>query len=159
MFIIANDGDDISKLKSFSFDEIYEHLDDGNIIYNIKTKEKYELNNLDTILKFKLYRHHNILLNFLIKNNYTELINIFSGNNNDKCKYIFHYAIKNGDVELSTETPFQTKPGFVEKRIQQMIHIGADQEYEKYSEGMSDDDIQRWKHGFVCGANYAIGNN
>ena len=71
----------------------------------------------------------------------------------------FWKSWKNGEVELSTETPFQTKPGFVEKRIQQMIHIGADQEYEKYSEGMSDDDIQRWKHGFVCGANYAIGNN
>ena len=64
---------------------------------------------------------------------------------------------KNGEVELG-EPEFKTKPGFVEKRIQQMIHIGANDEYEKYSEGMSDDDIAKWKEGFVVGANFLLKN-
>ena len=41
---------------------------------------------------------------------------------------------------------------------QQMIHIGANEEYEKYSEGMSDDDIAKWKEGFVVGANFLLKN-
>ena len=45
MFIIANKDDDMSKFKSFTFDEIREHLDDGCIIYDFETQEKYELNN------------------------------------------------------------------------------------------------------------------
>ena len=49
---------------------------------------------------------------------------------------------KNGMVELG-EPEFETKPGFIEKRIQQMIHIGADDKYQQYSEGMSDDDITK----------------
>lgn len=53
---------------------------------------------------------------------------------------------------------FETKPEFVEKRIQQMIHIGADDNYEQYSEGMSDDDIIKWKQGFVAGANWILKN-
>lgn len=64
---------------------------------------------------------------------------------------------KNGEVELG-EPEFQTKPGFAEKRIQQMIHIAANDEYEKYSEGMSDEDIVRWKQGFVVGANFLLKN-
>ena len=64
---------------------------------------------------------------------------------------------KHGEVELG-EPEFETKPGFVEKRIQQMIHIGANEEYEKYSEGMSDDDIAKWKEGFVVGANWLLKN-
>jgi hypothetical protein len=56
------------------------------------------------------------------------------------------------------EPVIDTKPGFVEKRIQQMIHIGANEEYEKYSEGMSDDDIAKWKEGFVVGANFLLKN-
>ena len=59
---------------------------------------------------------------------------------------------KNGEAEM-IYTEFPTKPGFVEKRTQQMINIWANEEYEQYSEGMSDEDIARWKHGFVCGAN------
>lgn len=59
---------------------------------------------------------------------------------------------KNVNVE------FETKPGFAEKRIQQMIHIGADDNYEQYSEGMSDDDIIKWKQGFVAGANWLLKN-
>jgi hypothetical protein len=49
-----------------------------------------------------------------------------------------------------------TKPGFVEKRIQQMIHIGADDECEQFSDGMSDDDIANWKRGFIHGANWML---
>ncbi len=59
---------------------------------------------------------------------------------------------KNGKVELG-DPEFETKPGFVEKRIQQMIHIGADDECEQFSDGMSDNDIANWKHGFFYGAN------
>lgn len=59
---------------------------------------------------------------------------------------------KNVNVE------FETKPRFAEKRIQQMIHIGADDNYEQYSEGMSDDDIIKWKQGFVAGANWLLKN-
>lgn len=59
---------------------------------------------------------------------------------------------KNVNVE------FETKPEFAEKRIQQMIHIGADDNYEQYSEGMSDDDIIKWKQGFVAGANWLLKN-
>lgn len=59
---------------------------------------------------------------------------------------------KNGEAEM-IYTEFPTKPGFVEKRTQQMINIWANEEYEQHSEGMSDEDIARWKHGFVCGAN------
>jgi len=59
---------------------------------------------------------------------------------------------KNGEVELGNPE-FKTKPGFVEKRIQQMIHIRANDECEQFSDGMSDDDIANWKHGFVHGAN------
>ena len=65
---------------------------------------------------------------------------------------------KNGDVELSTESTFQTKPGFAETRIQQMIYIVARQEHEKYSKDFSDDEIQLWIHGFIRGANYIIEN-
>ena len=64
---------------------------------------------------------------------------------------------KNGMVELG-EPEFETKPGFVEKRIQQMIHIGADDKYQQYSEGMSDDVIVKWKEGFVVGANFLLKN-
>jgi hypothetical protein len=60
---------------------------------------------------------------------------------------------KNGEVKIGE---FQTKPGFVEKRIKQMIHIGADDECEQFSDGMSDDDIANWKHGFVHGANWML---
>ena len=60
---------------------------------------------------------------------------------------------KNGEVKIGE---FQTKPGFVEKRIKQMIHIGADDECEQFSDGMSDDDIANWKHGFVQGANWML---
>mgnify|MGYP003660427371 FL=1 len=60
-----------------------------------------------------------------------------------------------GEVELG-EPKFQTKPGFVEKRIKQMIHIGADDECEQFSEGMSDDDIANWKRGFIHGANWML---
>jgi hypothetical protein len=60
---------------------------------------------------------------------------------------------KNGEVEIGE---FQTKPGFIEKRIKQMIHIGADDECEQFSDGMSDDDIANWKHGFVHGANWML---
>jgi len=56
------------------------------------------------------------------------------------------------------EPVIDTKPGFVEKRIQQMIHIGANDKYEEYSEGMSDDDIAKWKEGFVVGANWLLKN-
>jgi hypothetical protein len=62
---------------------------------------------------------------------------------------------KNGEVELG-EPEFKTKPGFVEKRIQQMIHIGADDECEQFSDGMSDDDIANWKRGFIHGANWML---
>ena len=58
----------------------------------------------------------------------------------------------------NSKSEFQTKPGFVEKRIQQMIHIGANDKYEEYSEGMSDDDIAKWKEGFVVGANWLLKN-
>jgi len=64
---------------------------------------------------------------------------------------------KNGMVELG-EPEFETKPGFIEKRIQQMIHIGADDKYQQYSEGMCDDDITKWKQGFVVGANWLLKN-
>jgi hypothetical protein len=64
---------------------------------------------------------------------------------------------KNGEVELG-EPKFETKPGFVEKRTQQMIHIGANEEYEKYCEGLSDDGIAKWKEGFVVGANFLLKN-
>ena len=64
---------------------------------------------------------------------------------------------KNGMVELG-EPEFETKPGFIEKRIQQMIHIGADDKYQQYSEGMSDDDNTKWKQGFVVGANWLLKN-
>jgi hypothetical protein len=64
---------------------------------------------------------------------------------------------KNGMVELG-EPEFETKPGFIEKRIQQMIHIGADDKYQQYSEGMNDDDITKWKQGFVVGANWLLKN-
>ena len=60
---------------------------------------------------------------------------------------------KNGEVKIGE---FQTKPGFVEKRIKQMIHIGADDECVQFSDGMSDDDIANWKHGFVHGANWML---
>ena len=60
---------------------------------------------------------------------------------------------KNGEVKIGE---FQTKPGFVEKRIKQMIHISADDECEQFSDGMSDDDIANWKHGFVHGANWML---
>lgn len=60
---------------------------------------------------------------------------------------------KNGEVEIGE---FQTKPGFVEKRINQMIHITADDECSKFSDGMSDDDITNWKNGFVHGANWML---
>ncbi len=62
---------------------------------------------------------------------------------------------RNGEVKIGE---FQTKPGFVEKRIKQMIHIGADDECEQFSDGMSDDDIANWKHGFVHGANWMLKN-
>jgi hypothetical protein len=39
-----------------------------------------------------------------------------------------------------------------------MIQIGANEEYEKYSEGMSDDDIAKWKEAFVVGANWLLKN-
>lgn len=61
---------------------------------------------------------------------------------------------KNGDVELSNDFP--TKPGFVEKRTQQMINIWANEEYKQYSQRMSDEEITGWKHGFVCGANLLL---
>ena len=35
MFVIANEDDDISKLKSIDFNEIYEHIREGVIIYDI----------------------------------------------------------------------------------------------------------------------------
>ena len=60
---------------------------------------------------------------------------------------------KNGEVEIGE---FQTKPGFVEKRIKQMIHVGADDECEQFSDGMSANDITNWKHGFVHGANWML---
>ncbi len=37
-----------------------------------------------------------------------------------------------------------------------MIHIGADDECEQFSEGMSDDDIANWKRGFIHGANWML---
>ena len=62
---------------------------------------------------------------------------------------------KHGEVELG-DPEFETKPGFVEKRIKQMIHIGADDECEQFSDGMSDNDVTNWKHGFVHGANWML---
>jgi hypothetical protein len=59
---------------------------------------------------------------------------------------------KNGEFE------FDTKPGFVKTRIQQMIYIVATQEHEKYSKDFSDDEIQLWIHGFIRGANYILEN-
>jgi hypothetical protein len=66
--------------------------------------------------------------------------------------------LKDFDFTNDSKVEFVTKPGFVEKRIQQMIQIGANEEYEKYSEGMSDDDIAKWKEGFVVGANWLLKN-
>jgi hypothetical protein len=66
--------------------------------------------------------------------------------------------LKDFDFTNDSKVGFETKPGFVEKRIQQMIQIGANEEYEKYSEGISDDDIAKWKEGFVVGANWLLKN-
>ena len=44
MFIIANEGDDMTVLNEIEFDEIYEHLNEGTIIYDIETNKKLESN-------------------------------------------------------------------------------------------------------------------
>ena len=48
------------------------------------------------------------------------------------------------------------KQGMVDMGVSNII--GSNEEYEKYSEGMSDDDIAKWKEGFVVGANFLLKN-
>lgn len=62
---------------------------------------------------------------------------------------------KNGEVEL-IPTEFMTKPGFVEKRTQQMIRISANDMCPKDYRILSNADEVLWKDGFITGANFII---